>query len=158
MKKLAANYVVTESGDFLKNSYLVAEDDGMVLNFVDTGGHLQEIAQLIFYNGILLPAFRFERVRSIIAFSDEDPRFASVLLADTGHRDELSMADWLKLCKDAQANFPDMILPEVFRRVTETLVQEGGFAKESVPGVYLLTGSSLVILKLTENSRLKRLI
>lgn len=158
MKKLAANYLVTESGDFLKNSYLVAEDDGTVLSFVDTGGHLQEIAQLTFYNGILLPAFRFERVRSVVTFSDGDSRFASVLLADTGDQDELSMTDWLKLCKDAQANFPDMVLPEVFQRVTETLEQEGGFRKENVPGVYLLTGSSLVILKLTENSRLKRLI
>jgi len=38
------------------------------------------------------------------------------------------------------------------------LVSEGGFQKENMPGIHLLTGSDLGILKLTPNTRLKRIL
>jgi hypothetical protein len=158
MKKFAANYLVSDTGDFLKNSILVAEDDGTVLEYIDTKGHLKEIARLVFYNGILLAAFNFVRVHEARSFDEPDNRLSSFLLAEAGSNNEVSIYAWLDACKKVQEYFPDMAVTEIFEGVTEFLVTDGGFRKESVPGVFLLTGSNLEILKLSQNSKLKRIL
>ncbi|MBL7972728.1 MAG: hypothetical protein JNL03_14510, partial [Prolixibacteraceae bacterium] len=82
MKKFAANYVISESGDLLKNSILIAEDDGTVLEYIDTKGNLQEMARLTFLNGILLSGFSFVRVREPLPVPDDDHRFSSLFLPE----------------------------------------------------------------------------
>jgi len=57
MRKIAANYIITGKGDVLKNSYIGLDDDGTILDIVDTKGDLQEISGLEFYNGVLVPGF-----------------------------------------------------------------------------------------------------
>lgn len=159
MKKLAANYVVTDSGEFLKNSLLVTDDDGTVLEYIDTRGQLAEIAQLIFYNGILLASFRFIKVRDSISFADSDSRsFGEVILAGTNDQKEIDVPGWLRLCKKVQEYFPEMVIPEIFMRVADLLVSDGGFRRENLAGVYLLAGSDLLVLKLSTGSKLRRVL
>ena len=158
MKKLAANYVVAESGEFLKNGLLIVEDDGTVLEYIDTHGQLEEMAQLVFHNGILIPSFQFKRMHSSVTYSDFDSRLSSSLLAGMEGKQEISLAEWLGTCKKVQEYFPDMPVTEIFRMVTDLFIAEGGFQKEISPGIYLLTGSDLGILKLTPNTRLKRIL
>ncbi len=158
MRKFAANYVISESGELLKNGILMAEDDGFVLEYIDTEGQLREIARLEFHNGMLLGGFVFVKVHESISAADFDPRFSSLILPEISGLHEISMVRWLEICKKVAQMFPDMIITEIMRGITDILCFDGGFRRENLPGVYLLTGSNLVILKLSANSRLKRIL
>jgi len=57
VKKIAATYVFPISSPPLKNGILILDDNGEVLELVDTKGHLSEEAGLEYYNGILVPGF-----------------------------------------------------------------------------------------------------
>ena len=57
MRKFAANYVVSYTGEFLKNGIVIIEDDGTDIRIINTNGDLMESEQLIFYNGILLTGY-----------------------------------------------------------------------------------------------------
>jgi cytosine/adenosine deaminase-related metal-dependent hydrolase len=57
MRKLSADYIFNSHSSLLKRGILVLEDDGTIIDLIDTGGKLNEIANLEFYNGILIPGF-----------------------------------------------------------------------------------------------------
>ncbi|UCG28009.1 MAG: amidohydrolase family protein, partial [Bacteroidales bacterium] len=57
MRKLAANYIYPISQKPLKNGILIMNEDGSVLDIIDSGGNLREMENLEFYNGILVPGF-----------------------------------------------------------------------------------------------------
>ncbi len=57
MRKLSADYIFPVSSPPLKQGILVLDDDGTLLEIIDTGGNLRESANLEFYNGILIPGF-----------------------------------------------------------------------------------------------------
>jgi hypothetical protein len=158
MKKFAANYVISDSGELLKNGIVIAEDDGSVLEYIDTDGQLQEIARLEFRNGIILGGFTFVKVREAVSERDFDSRFSSLILPEISGMKEISILKWLELCKKIPALFPDMIISEIMRGITDILCTDCGFRKENTPGIYLLTGSDLIVLKLTMNCRLKRIL
>ena len=158
MKKFAANYVISDSGELLKNGIIVAEDEGSILEYIDTEGDLQEIARLEFHNGILLGGFTFEKVREAAPMMDSDSRFSSIILPEISGMSEISILKWLGICKKIPALFPDMMITEIMRGITDSLCTDGGFRKEDTPGIYLLTGSDLIVLKLTTNCRIKRIL
>jgi len=158
MRKFASNYVLSESGDFLKNGILIAEDDGSVLEYIDTDGKLSEIAQLIFFNGILIANFEFVRVQESAHVYEFDNRFSSLILPELEEKNEITIHNWLKICQQVQRYFPEMIITEIFEGINQILCAEGGFRKENQSGVYLLDGTDLVVLKLSENCRLKRIL
>src|SRR3990172_3059540 len=57
MRKISASYIFTGKGKLLKNGILVIDDDGTVIDLIDTKGKLTEISSLEHYNGILCPGF-----------------------------------------------------------------------------------------------------
>lgn len=57
MRKIAANYIYTVSGQELKNGIVEIDETGKILNVIDTKGNLKEISNLEFYNGIIVPGF-----------------------------------------------------------------------------------------------------
>ncbi|MBN2668366.1 MAG: amidohydrolase family protein [Bacteroidales bacterium] len=57
MKRIGANYIITNQGEPLKNAYLELEDDGTIIQIVHTNGELKEVSGLSFYNGVLVPGF-----------------------------------------------------------------------------------------------------
>ena len=158
MKKLAANYVISDSGELLKNGIILAEDEGSILEYIDTEGDLQEIARLEFHNGILLGGFTFVKVREAVPTMDFDSRFSSIILPEISGMNEISILKWLDICKKIPALFPDMMITEIMRGITDILCTDGGFRKEDTPGIYLLTSSDLIVLKLTINCRIKRIL
>jgi len=158
MKKFAANYVISDSGELLKNGIILAEDEGSVLEYIDTEGDLQEIARLEFHNGILLGGFTFVKVREAVPMMDFDSRFSSIILPEISGMNEISILKWLDICKKIPALFPDMMITKIMRGITDILCTDGGFRKEDTPGIYLLTGSDLIVLKLTTNCRIKRIL
>ncbi len=57
MRKISANYIFPITSKPLKNGILVTDDEGKILELIDTKGDLTEIAGLEHYNGVLVPGF-----------------------------------------------------------------------------------------------------
>ncbi len=57
MRRLSANYIYTINSAPLKNGIIEVDDNGKILNIIDTNGNLRESRGLEFYNGILVPGF-----------------------------------------------------------------------------------------------------
>jgi len=57
MRRIGANYIITNTGKALRNSYLELDNEGVILQIVETNGDLQEVSNLEFYNGVLVPGF-----------------------------------------------------------------------------------------------------
>jgi aminodeoxyfutalosine deaminase len=57
MRKISANFVFPVSQKPLKNGIIILDDNGEIIELIDTHGNLTEIENLEFYNGILVPGF-----------------------------------------------------------------------------------------------------
>ncbi len=57
MRKFSANYIFDGLGNFYKNGILKIDDDGSIIELIDTNGNLVEENKLEFYNGIITPGF-----------------------------------------------------------------------------------------------------
>ncbi len=57
MRRIGANYIITNAGQKLKNAYLELSEQGEIIRVVNTGGELKEVSGLEFYNGVLIPGF-----------------------------------------------------------------------------------------------------
>ena len=55
MRRFSANYIYT--GVFLKNGIVETDNNGTIINIIDTKGDLRESSKLEFYNGIIVPGF-----------------------------------------------------------------------------------------------------
>ncbi|OQY01758.1 MAG: hypothetical protein B6I20_07430 [Bacteroidetes bacterium 4572_117] len=56
-RKISAHYVFPISSAPIKNGIIELDDNGTILNIIDPGKELKEIAGLEFYSGILVPGF-----------------------------------------------------------------------------------------------------
>lgn len=57
MRKISATYILPGNRPPLKNGILVCDDDGKILDLIDTAGYVKEEAGLEYYSGILVPGF-----------------------------------------------------------------------------------------------------
>ncbi len=57
MRKLSAHYIITGTGAVLVKGIITLSDDGTVVDIIDTKGELDEMANVEFYSGILIPGF-----------------------------------------------------------------------------------------------------
>jgi hypothetical protein len=57
VRKISAQYILPVSSPLLKKGIVILDDNGKVLELVDTKGELRETANLEFYNGIICPGF-----------------------------------------------------------------------------------------------------
>ena len=57
MRKIAATYIFPCNQPPIKNGILICENDGTIIDIIDTGGKIKEESGLEFYNGILVPGF-----------------------------------------------------------------------------------------------------
>lgn len=57
MKRLSAQYIITNKGPALKRGIICVDDNGVITDIEDTGGRLQEERFVEFYNGIIIPGF-----------------------------------------------------------------------------------------------------
>ena len=158
MRKFTANYLVTDSGVFLKNGILVVEEDGSSMQYFDTTGDLKEIAQLSFHNGILLAGFIFSKNNVSVPFSETENPVKSMVLRLIAGSIRFSIQDLLELCKQVQDQFLEMKIPEIMNEISEVLLLNGGFVKENTPVIYLLTGVDLPELHFTSRTKLKKIL
>ncbi len=57
MRKISAQYVITNTGPMLKRAVITIDDYGRIQSIEDTGGKLEESRSVEFYNGIIIPGF-----------------------------------------------------------------------------------------------------
>lgn len=57
MRRIAANYIFPVTSKPLKNGIVEIDDQGKILNIIDTEGAISESRNLEFYNGVLTPGF-----------------------------------------------------------------------------------------------------
>ena len=57
MRKLSAHYIFTGTGTVLAKGIVILDDHGVILDIIDTNGALDEMANVEFYSGILVPGF-----------------------------------------------------------------------------------------------------
>ena len=153
MKKLAANYIVSDTGKLLKNGILLAGEDGTAHEFIDTKGDLDEMAQLTFHNGILIPGNTFRRINSESLFLGPEGSLICSLITGV---EQISLHNLVELGKQVQAQFPEMKIPEIMDSLHSVLDRQ--FRKERAPGIFLLIGSDLPGLHFTHKSRLKKIL
>jgi len=158
MRKYAANYLVSETGIFLKNGVLVAKEDGTAIQYFDTKGDLRESAQLIFHNGILIAGYMFVKINTALPVSDSDSPIRSFVLQSVTGLFQSSIYELIELGKQVQKQFPEMKIPEILIEITEILRTYGGFSKEKLQGIYLLIGIDLSQLHFTPKTRLKKIL
>lgn len=158
MRKFAANYLISESGVFLKNGIVFVLEDGTALGMIDTKGDLRETEQLIFYNGILMAGCSFSKTNAATTISGNDQPIRSFVLQSLIKSTYLSIQNLFDLGMLVQIEFPETKIPSILNEISEVLLTNGGFTKVSSPGIYLLTGVDLSGLKFTPKSRLKKIL
>jgi len=57
MRTIAAHYLFDGKGKFLKNGIVKIDNDGTIIDVIDTNGILEESEGIEFYNGIITPGF-----------------------------------------------------------------------------------------------------
>jgi len=57
MRRIAANYIFPVTSKPLKNGIVEIDDQGKIINIIDTEGAISESRNLEFYNGVLTPGF-----------------------------------------------------------------------------------------------------
>jgi len=57
MRKISAHFIITGKGDILKNGIVVTDDYDTVLEVIDTGGIVREMAGVEFFSGTIVPGF-----------------------------------------------------------------------------------------------------
>jgi hypothetical protein len=158
MRKFAANYLVSDAGKFLKNGIVIATEEGEAVEFIEPGDDLREIAQLIFFNGILITNCRF--VRSISDFIDNNSAgpLESLIIQSTSGLHEMTIQQVFETGMKVQLQFPEMTIPQILDEISNGLLKNGRFSRMNVPGIYLLSGVNLPELKFTPGSKLKKLL
>lgn len=153
MKKFAANFILSESGELLKNGILVANDDGTVVEIIDTKGDLDEMAQLIFHNGILIANNLYIRGNTIIPEKNELSQFISLKICNSL---QLAVPELIDIAKQTQVEFLELTIIQIFKAIVSLLNVH--FSSKKKTGVFLLIHSDLVGLHLKPQSRLKQIL
>jgi len=158
MKKFQANYLISDEGDFMKNGIVVAENDGTVLQFIDTTDDLIEIASLRFYNGILIPAFSFSKSDSHDQMRDSDHPVISLVKKLVEGKTSLSIQDFVEFAKQIQEEFAEIKIPEILKGISDAVILYSGFVKVDLPGIFLITGVDLPNMHFTTRTRIKKIL
>ena len=158
MRKFAANYLISDTGIFLKNGIVIAKENGTVMRYIDTVDDLKEIAGLTFYNGILMTGFMFLQSNKPIEPSESDSPICALVMRLTKELSLLSMQNLIDLGKKVQEQFPEMKIPEIMNEIQGILQSNAGYIKENLPGIFLLAGVDLPRLRFKPTTKLKKII
>lgn len=178
MRKIAANWIITVKSAPLKNSYVVLDDDQRIVEIVDTGGKLTEIAGLEFFSGLLLPGIILgepikDHIRlnqsplSIKYAKHQKVLFARGVEAVSALHDleyDLSGFSVMDLMTHLQQQFPGTPFNELIKKMTvdqiiNPVVSDlGSIAINKKPGILLMTGFNYAEFKITNLTKVTRLV
>lgn len=158
MKKYAAHYLLTDTGNLLKNGIAVAGEEGYIVEYIDTKGAIREQEQMIFFSGMLSAAFDLvKHPNSLVNPFPEDSFEIQVIQSADGSKG-LSFTQLVELARQLQQQFPEMDVPALLANMIRVLTANAQYVKEPRAGIYLLTGLDLKTLHFTPQSRLKKIL
>lgn len=158
MKKFAAHYLLTHTGEVLKNGIAVVGGDGYIMEYIDTKGHIQEQEQMIFHSGMLTGAFDLVKGYHLSDNSFAKDSFSLQVVQSAADSQRLSFTQLVESGRQLQQQFPEMDVPALLNTMIRVLISDAGYVKEPQAGIFLFTGLDLKTLHFTAQSRLKKIL
>ena len=166
MRKIAANLIFPCDGKIIKFGHVIVEDDGTIVDVVDTGGKLIEEEGLEYHNGVLVPGFLIDganaktdeksvRVRNISGVQKEISDVKNIAYNTTEPVVNQMFGKQLDNMTFAEALYKATIEPATMIGEAEQL---GCFKKGAKPGVVLLYPFDFVNVKMRHDTLSKRLV
>lgn len=142
-RKLSAHYIFPANKPPLKRGIVVVENDGTIIDVIDTKGKLHESESLEFFDGIITPGF---------VLGIDNP----------SHNSLLSI---LEEMKTFQENFKDISLDALIAWGTINAAKAlgvdnklGSISIGKKPGLYLITNIDFDKMQLTSQSEVKEIL
>ena len=157
MKKLAAHYLLTDTGLLIKNGIAVLGDNASVVKFIDPRGELRETQQMIFHSGLLLCPYELVKTFPRQVVSSPVDTFQFQVLEAVKDSNHLSMTQLVDLGKLLQEQFKQMNVPQILENILDVLLSKAGYEKRPLAGICLLSGLDLALLHFTSKSRIKKI-
>ena len=161
--KFAAHYIITGTGEILPKGIVEVDERGRIINLFSNENGLREQAGMEFHSGVICPAFpdifQHLEVDELFARVPDLQRFRAFLPADVRH--PKVVFNWLK---NIQMNDPKAELSELVTLFCKKLCEElsqpeaGTIEIGKRPGLVLLNVMNYQNLRLTEDSRIRKLI
>ena len=166
MRKLAANLVYPCIEKPIKFGHLVVDDDGTILDIVDTGGKLIEEEGLEYHNGVLVPGFIINSTQADMTEKGVRMRFLAGVQVDYIEPNQLSFSSKEPVVNQmfAQqtdgASFDDALANATIGAARALGIDNeyGCFKKGIKPGVVLLYPFDFVNNKMRHDTLPKRLV
>lgn len=166
MRKIAANLIFPCDGKIIKFGHVIVDDDGTIVDVVDTGGKLVEEEGLEYHNGVLVPGFLVDGTNA--STSEKDLRIRTI----SGVQKEIVDV------KNIEYNTKEPVVNQMFNEQLDnmtfsdalykatiepaTVIGEaetlGCFKKGAKPGVVLLYPFDFVNEKMRHDTLSKRLV
>lgn len=164
MKKFAAHFVFPVSASPIAKGIVEVDPSGKIMQLIRPNGDLTEMAGMEFHNGILCPAFvnLFEEFTLLKFFTlfPELKEYESLLPHQ--HNGERAILEWMKAIqlKNGKLSLEKLIRLFSYESAKAIDLQNelGTLEPGKRPGLLLISNMDYSNLRLTENSRLKRLI
>ncbi|RKD92143.1 hypothetical protein [Mangrovibacterium diazotrophicum] len=160
--KFAAHYIITGTGEILPKGIVEVDQDGRIINLISNEKGLREQAGMEFHSGVICPAFPdiFQHLQLDELFEKvpELRPYQAFLPADISH--PKAVFNWIK---NIQLNDPKTELSELItlfcKKLSEVLNQPetGTIEIGKRPGLVLLNVMNYQNLRLTEDSRIRKL-
>ncbi len=164
MKRYAAHWLFSGNSSPIKKGIIEVDQLGKICRVIQTKGDLQEMAALEFHNGIICPGFinLFEHytAKEVFTFFPELEKFEELFNFPPSTDREL--LKWMKAIQGQQKNIELEKLIRIFCFESAKIINKqqtlGTIEPEKQPGLNLIYNMDYQNLKLTENSKLKKLI
>ncbi len=161
MKRFAAHFVFPVYEPPFSKGIVETDEAGNILGLVDTKGELMELAGMEFHNGIICPAFVFPENPSWNFYFSRFPFLKKYERLVQGEiPGDRTVLEWMKAVQK-EDNLSMELLIRVFTLDSARAVGEhhlGTLEPGKRPGLILIGRIDYPTMKLTEGSRLKRLI
>lgn len=164
ISRLAAHFIFPLSSSPIAKGMIEVDSEGTIVSLYRPESELTEMAGMIFYNGILCPGFpdlfnEFPASRLKVLFPQYHPYLES--LPKTKNSDQ-RILEWMKAIQfsGTEVSLEDLLRQFIFEPAVILNRQHelGTFDTGKRPGVMLIERPDYNNLKLSPDSRIKRLI
>lgn len=164
MKKLTAHFLFPGHSSPIKNGIVELEESGKISGITDPGDNFREIASLEFHNGIICPDFvillRDYTFKEFFSFFPELSKY-EILVTGKPTNDN-RILEWMKAIMEEDKIVTLEYLINIFTIKSAKIINKqeelGSLEYGKLPGLLLINNMDYSNLRLTSNSKLKKLV
>ena len=164
MKKYAAHWLFSGNSSPIQKGIVEVDQLGRIRQVIQPKGDFQEMAALEFHNGIICPGFvnlfKYYTAKEFFTFFPALEKFKKLIPSPPSTDKEL--LTWMKAIQEEQN---DLTLEQLIRifcfesaKIANKQQNLGTIEPDKQPGLNLIYNMDYRNLRLTENSKLKKLI